>query len=35
VDVDVAVSATTLIGDEGDNNRKVRPHAAIPSAMAR
>jgi hypothetical protein len=31
----MAVSATTLIGDEGANNRKVRPHAAIPSAMAR
>lgn len=35
VDGGVAVSATTLIGDEGDINRKVRPHAAIPSTMAR
>jgi len=31
LDGGVTVSATTFIGDEGHNNSKARPHAAIPA----
>ena len=35
LDGGLAVPVTTLIGDEEDNKRKARPHAAIPSTIAR